>query len=65
MRVNPIDVKLDRLATRMAALCAQRDVLLEQKAREAGFTPCDDCVQGWCSMNCSSAPAYIKAQGWL
>jgi hypothetical protein len=58
-------LKRARIDKKIAALGRERDAVLEEMAREEGFKPCDDCVGGWCSMNCSSAPGYIKAQGWL
>lgn len=53
-------LKRSRLDKRIADLSRERDAVLEEMAAESGFTPCADCVGGWCSMNCSSAPGYLK-----
>lgn len=59
------EVRLEAIADEIAALVRERDGLLAAKAAEAGFVPCADCDGGWCTMNCSSAPGYIKTAGWL
>jgi hypothetical protein len=53
-------LKRGRLEKRIAALSRERDEVLTEMAAEEGFKPCLDCTSGWCSMNCSSAPGYIK-----
>lgn len=50
-------LKLDR---RIAKLVDERELLVCQRAAEQGWKPCDDCFNGYCSMNCSSAPGYMK-----
>lgn len=57
-------LKRDRIDKRLAALSRDRDAVLAEMGREEGFKPCDDCVDGWCTMNCSSAPGYLKVSGW-
>lgn len=57
---SPTRMKIARLDNRLAKLSAERDVLLRALATEEGFVPCDDCFNGYCSMNCSSAPIYMK-----
>lgn len=53
-------VAIDRLDKRIAKLVAEREELTRQYADEQGFKPCLDCFNGYCSMNCSSAPGYMK-----
>lgn len=55
-----LTLKRRRLENRIAALSRERDDVLTAMAAEEGFKPCSDCLNGWCSMNCSSAPGYIK-----
>ena len=57
-------LKRDRIEKRMAALAHERDAVLAEMGRVEGFKPCDDCVDGFCTMNCSSAPGYLKVSGW-
>ena len=49
-----------RLDHRIAKLTAERETLVRQHATEIGFKPCDDCFNGYCSMNCSSAPIFMQ-----
>lgn len=49
-----------RLDSRIAKLANEREALTRQLAAEQGFNPCDDCFNGYCSMNCSSALGYMK-----
>lgn len=58
--ISPTRMKIARLDNRLAKLTEERDALLRALAAEEGFVPCDDCFNGWCSMNCSSAPIYMK-----
>lgn len=53
-------VKIDRLDKRINKLVTERESLVRELAREDGFEPCGDCFNGYCSMNCSSAPGYMK-----
>lgn len=57
-------LKRSRLDRRIADLTRERDAVLEEMGRAEGFKPCDDCMSGWCTMNCSSAPGYLKVRGW-
>lgn len=41
-------------------LMDEREILIRALAHEDGFQPCGDCFNGYCSMNCSSAPLYMK-----
>ena len=58
--ISETRLKIDRLGKRIAKLVAEREALTRQLAHEEGFRPCGDCFNGYCSMNCSSAPLYIK-----
>lgn len=51
---------IERIDKRIAKLAAERDDLLRKKAEASGWKPCDDCFNGYCSMNCSGAPIYMK-----
>lgn len=53
-------VKIDRLDRRINKLVTERETLIRELAQEQGFHPCGDCFNGYCSMNCSSAPGYMK-----
>lgn len=55
-------IKINNLDKRIAKLVAEREVLIRQRASEEGFIPCDDCFNGYCSMNCSSAPVYMQVR---
>lgn len=57
---NPTKARIAALELRIGGLVDERNTLLRKLAQEEGFTPCDDCFNGWCSMNCSSAPGYMK-----
>jgi len=57
-------LKRARIEKRIASLTRERDDVLAEMGREEGFKPCSDCVDGWCTMNCSSAPGYLKVSGW-
>jgi len=58
--ISDIDLKIDRLDRRIAKLVKERDDLIRQKAIDSGWRPCDDCFNGYCSMNCSSAPVSMQ-----
>lgn len=59
-RITPTQRKIARLDERIAELKDKRAELVRQRAHEEGFRPCDDCFNGYCSMNCSTAPGYMK-----
>lgn len=52
--------KIARLDARIAELEAKRHEALRERGRELGFRPCGDCFDGFCTMNCSSAPIIVK-----
>lgn len=52
--------KIKRLDERIAELTAKRTDALRQRGQELGFAPCMDCMDGFCTMNCSSAPIVMK-----
>lgn len=52
--------KIAALDKRIAKLISERDALTKIRGAEQGFVPCDDCFNGWCSMNCSSAPIFMQ-----
>lgn len=52
--------QIARLEKRIAKLVEEREALIRQQAEEAGWKPCDDCFNGYCSMNCSSAPISMQ-----
>ena len=62
--ISDTRLKLDRLSKRIAKLVAEREALVRQLAHEEGFRPCGDCFNGYCSMNCSSAPLYMKVSDY-
>lgn len=57
---SPLRLKIERLDKRIDKLASEREQLVRQFAAEQGFQVCDDCFNGYCSMNCSSAPMYMK-----
>ena len=62
--ISDTRLKLDRLSKRIAKLVSEREALVRQLAHEEGFRPCGDCFNGYCSMNCSSAPLYMKVSDY-
>lgn len=62
--ISETRLKLDRLSKRIAKLVAEREARVRQLAHEEGFRPCGDCFNGYCSMNCSSAPLYMKVSDY-
>lgn len=58
--ISETRIKINRLDKRIAALKRERETLLIQLSQEDGWKPCDDCFAGYCHMNCSSAPGYMK-----
>lgn len=52
--------KIARLDKRIADFRRRRDDALRELGRELGFSPCGDCLDGFCTMNCSSAPIIMK-----
>lgn len=60
-RASPETIKaIERLDKRISKLVSEREALIMQRAREDGFKPCDDCMNGYCTMNCTSAPIYMQ-----
>ena len=53
-------VRIDRLDKRINKLVTEREALVRELAAEQGFKPCMDCFNGYCSMNCSSSPLFMK-----
>lgn len=60
--LSPTRLQIDRLDRRIDKLVREREALMRVFAAEQGFTPCDDCFNGYCSMNCSTAPIYMKVR---
>lgn len=58
--ISETRIKIDRIGKRIAKLVDEREDLTRQLAQEEGFRPCYDCFNGYCSMNCSTAPGYMK-----
>lgn len=54
--------KIARLDERIAELVAKREVAIRERGVELGFVPCIDCHNGFCTMNCSSAPGIMKVR---
>jgi len=52
--------KIKRLDERIAELQAKRLDAVRERGVELGFVPCIDCHDGFCTMNCSSAPMIMK-----
>lgn len=52
--------KISRLDERIAELQTKRIDAIRERGQELGFTPCDDCMDGFCTMNCSTAPIIVK-----
>lgn len=52
--------KIRRLDERIAELRAMREEAVRERGQELGFVPCIDCHNGFCTMNCSSAPGIMK-----
>ena len=57
---TPAQRKIARLDQRIAELQAKRLVAIKERGAELGFMPCGDCMDGFCTMNCSSAPILMK-----
>ncbi|MCC6941695.1 MAG: hypothetical protein IT551_08835 [Novosphingobium sp.] len=63
---NPLTTaqrKIARLDHQIATLQGLRYDALRERGQELGFKPCIDCHDGFCTMNCSSAPIIMKVQG--
>ena len=58
--ISPTHIAVNKLDKRIAKLVNEREALIRLRATELGFVPCDDCFNGYCSMNCSSAPMFMK-----
>lgn len=54
--------KIARLDERIAELQAMRIEAVRERGQELGFTPCADCHDGFCTMNCSTAPLMMKVE---
>ena len=54
--------KIARLDERIAELQAKRLDAVRERGQELGFRPCADCFDGFCTMNCSSAPIIMKVE---
>lgn len=54
--------KIARLDERIAELVAKREDAIRERGAELGFVPCIDCHDGFCTMNCSSAPGIMKVR---
>ncbi len=52
--------KIARLDERIAELQAKHIEAVRERGQELGFRPCGDCFDGFCTMNCSSAPIIMK-----
>ena len=52
--------KIARLDERIADLLAKRTDATRERGIELGFAPCGDCMDGFCTMNCSNAPIIMK-----
>lgn len=52
--------KIARLDERIAELQAKRIDAVRERGQELGFRPCADCMDGFCTMNCGSAPIIMK-----
>lgn len=61
-RDTPALRKLRRIDERMTELFRKREEALRERGAELGFKPCGDCFEGFCTMNCSSAPIIMKVQ---
>lgn len=57
---TPATRKLRRLDQSICNLRRQREDALRERGAELGFEPCGDCHDGFCTMNCSSAPIIMK-----
>ena len=58
--LTPAQRKIARLEERIAELNTKRDYAIRERGQELGFTPCIDCHDGFCTMNCSTAPIIMK-----
>lgn len=52
--------KIQRLDERINELRQKRELAVRERGAELGFEPCGDCFDGFCAMNCSSAPGIMK-----
>jgi len=52
--------KINRLDERIAELQRKREDAVKERGAELGFRPCIDCFDGFCTMNCSTAPIIMK-----
>jgi len=54
--------KIARFDERIHELQTQRLDAVRERGEELGFQPCADCFDGFCTMNCSSAPLIMKVE---
>lgn len=52
--------KIRKLDERIVELQRKREDAVRERGAELGFEPCMDCLDGFCAMNCSSAPIIMK-----
>lgn len=52
--------KIARIDERIAELRSKRTEAVRERGQELGFRPCADCFDGFCTMNCSTAPIIMK-----
>lgn len=52
--------KIARLDERITELRHKRAEAVRERGQELGFRPCGDCFDGFCTMNCSTAPGIMK-----
>lgn len=52
--------KIARLDERIVELQRKREDAVRERGAELGFKPCMDCMDGFCTMNCSTAPIIMK-----
>lgn len=52
--------KIKRLDERIAELQRKREDAVRERGAELDFIPCGDCFDGFCTMNCSTAPIIMK-----
>lgn len=52
--------KIARLEERIAELLTKRTEAVRERGQELGWRSCADCFDGFCTMNCSTAPIIMK-----
>lgn len=61
-KTTPAQRKIARFDERIAELQSKRTLAVIEPGQELGFIPCGDCFDGFCTMNCSSAPIIMKVR---